>query len=670
MEVSLLSLRRLRIGSLSNLKLRLRTKLVSWFLVASILPLLVAGYLAYGAINRQAEQAAFRQVRTIAVFASQAVQEFINSRCTEVLIRARERLIAESLQVSEVREDVSLSLLEEVKLSGAYEFLVLADAQTGMVIAASSPEANSVDFSKTKVFAEAKGGKLALGDLEQDKIVQKADKESNGWTFPIAAPVKVDNKVAGVLIAYLRWKPLEDLLSRIRIGQTGYVFVVDRLGRFILHPDRGLYGHELKGSETKLEQLWQAAQERKNFSKYEFTKRGTTASESKVAGIAYPGAVGNLPDLEWKVFVAAPSNEILLLPNILGALGVIALAVAGLVLVLAIILATRISGPIVAIAAVIRKVAAGDLTVATPDISRGDEIGDLVEAFGDLREGLRTQINRVMQTVNTLASSSSEVVATAAQVAFSSTQTSSAVTEVATTVEQVKQSAKVGSEKARIVAQDSRESVSVAESGKESTERTIEKINLIRNEMKSISETVVSLSEHSQQIGAIIATVQDISDQSKLLSVNASIEAARAGDYGKGFTVVAQEIKSLADQSKQATERVRGILEDTQKRVAAVVMAAEQGGKAVESGVAASVQSGEAIGRLSGAVASSSQAASLIQASIEQQSVGVEQISTAMVSVEEAMRQIKDSTGQLETEAQRLGDLGEELKDSVQHYKL
>jgi methyl-accepting chemotaxis protein len=193
---------------------------------------------------------------------------------------------------------------------------------------------------------------------------------------------------------------------------------------------------------------------------------------------------------------------------------------------------------------------------------------------------------------------------------------------------------------------------------------------LIKDQMESISETVVSLSEHSQQIGAIIATVQDIADQSKLLAVNASIEAARAGEYGKGFTVVAQEIKSLADQSKQATERIRTILGDTQKRVGAVVMAAEQGGKAVESGVAESVQSGEVIGRLSGTVASSAQTASLIQASIEQQTIGVEQISTAMINIEEAMRQIKDSTGELEGAAQRLGDLGGELKDSVRHYKL
>ncbi len=539
-----------------------------------------------------------------------------------------------------------------------------------MPVAASSPEVTSIDFSKSKVFAEAVSGKLALGGLEQNEIVRKLNKESDGWTFAIAAPVKVADKVSGVLIAYLRWKSLEDLITKKSIGKTGYVFIVDKFGRFILHPKRSLYGVELKGSQVKLEQLWEAVQERKTSSKYEFTAPEDKTPQWKTVGIAYPRSVGNLPDLEWKVFATVPSSEILLLPNIVRTLGVIAVVVAALVFVLSIILGTRISGPIAALAAVIRTFAAGDLTVTVPSISRGDEIGDLVHAFEDLRDGFRAQIDRVMQTVNTLASSSTEVVTTAAQVASSSAQTSSAVTEVATTVEQVKQSAKVGSDKAKIVATDSQESVSVAESGMESTGKTIEKINLIKQQMESIRETVVNLSEQSQQIGAIIATVQDITDQSKLLAVNASIEAARAGDYGKSFSVVAHEIKSLADQSKEATERVRSILEDTQQRVAAVVMAAEQGEKAVESGVAASIQSGEVIGRLSGTVTSSAQAASLIHASIEQQSVGVAQISTAMVSIEEAMRQIKDSTGELEAAAQRLGDLGGDLKDSVRHYKL
>src|SRR5438128_3440680 len=111
-----------------------------------------------------------------------------------------------------------------------------------------------------------------------------------------------------------------------------------------------------------------------------------------------------------------------------------------------------------------------------------------------------------------------------------------------------------------------------------------------REQMNSIAQIMVRLSEQNQAIGQIIATVDDLAQQSNLLAVNASIEAAKAGEEGKGFSVVAQEVKSLAEQSRQATTQVRAILSDIQKATSAAVMATEQGGKVVEAGVAQSGQ--------------------------------------------------------------------------------
>jgi len=333
------------------------------------------------------------------------------------------------------------------------------------------------------------------------------------------------------------------------------------------------------------------------------------------------------------------------------------------------LLASGITRHLMAAVTFSEAIARGDLS-RTLDFSSRDEIGRLGASLNTMVNNLKEQIRRIFEGVNVLNSASGEVTATVTQVATSTAQTSSAITEVTTTVEEVKQSSRLASEKAKGVAEGAQESATVAETGKKFTESTVEKMNLIKDQMETIAETVVMLSEHSQQIGTIISSVQDIADQSNLLAVNASIEASRAGEHGKGFAVVAQEIKSLADESKQATEQVRSILEDTKKWVSAVVMATEQGGKAVQSGLGQSIQAGEVIGKLSGSVLSSSQAASVIQVSSEQQFVGIEQVSMAIVSIEQAMRQIKDSIGQLEPAAQRLEDLGEELKKSIQHYKL
>lgn len=188
--------------------------------------------------------------------------------------------------------------------------------------------------------------------------------------------------------------------------------------------------------------------------------------------------------------------------------------------------------------------------------------------------------------------------------------------------------------------------------------------------MESIGETVVRLSEHSQAIEDIIAAVQDLADQSNLLAVNASIEAARAGDQGKGFAVVAHEIKTLADQSKEATGQVRTILEDTRKWVSAVVMATEQGSRAVGAGVSQSTVAGESIQSLANSVAASSQAASVIDTATEQQFAGVDQVARAMANIAQAMHQNLEGTSQLETAAKRLEDLGVSLKDLVERYRV
>jgi len=178
------------------------------------------------------------------------------------------------------------------------------------------------------------------------------------------------------------------------------------------------------------------------------------------------------------------------------------------------------------------------------------------------------------------------------------------------------------------------------------------------------------LSEHSQAIGEIIATVNDLADQSNLLAVNAAIEAAKAGEQGKGFAVVAQEVRGLAEQSKQATAQVRAILTDIQKATSAAVMATEQGTKAVEAGVKQSADAGQAIRALGDSITESAQAATQIAASSQQQMVGTDQVALAMENIKQASTQNVAGTKQAETAAQNLHDLGQKLKQLVEKYKV
>lgn len=311
----------------------------------------------------------------------------------------------------------------------------------------------------------------------------------------------------------------------------------------------------------------------------------------------------------------------------------------------------------------------GDLSLNL--LPRGDDqIGRLVTALNQMVAKLRDQTGLTLEGVKVLTESANRIYATAARLAEGTTRTSSAVSETTATFEEVKQSAKVSSEKARRVAEDSHRAVQISEAGKKATEEALMRMNLIKGQMESIGETVVRLSEHSQAIEVIVNAVQDIAEQSNLLAVNASIEAARAGDQGKGFAVVAHEIKTLADQSRNATDQVRAILQETRKWISAVVMATEQGGKAVEAGVAQSNVAGEAIQVLSSTVTLSSQAATVIDTSTEQQFVGLDQVAGGMTSIEEAMRENLDGTLELERAARSLQDLAGTLNELLRNYRV
>jgi methyl-accepting chemotaxis protein len=347
-------------------------------------------------------------------------------------------------------------------------------------------------------------------------------------------------------------------------------------------------------------------------------------------------------------------------------LGVIAFLLgAGMV----VILSQTIASPLGGISKVAMQITGGDLSVNVPADQRRDEVGVLAQAFRQMVENLRRSTADISEAVNLLGSSTSEILAATTQVASSTTETATALSETTTTVEEVRQAAQLSSQKAQNVSDSAQRVAQVSHTGLKAVEETINGMNHIRAQMETIAQTVVRLSEQSQSIGGIIASVTDLADQSNLLAVNAAIEAAKAGEQGKGFAVVAQEIKSLAEQSKQATAQVRSILSDVQKATGAAVMATEQGSKAVEAGVKQSAQAGEAIQALAESSEEAVQTTTLIVASSQQQVVGMDQIGVAMENINQAGAQTAASMKQAEIAAQNLHELGQKLKELVEQFK-
>jgi len=345
------------------------------------------------------------------------------------------------------------------------------------------------------------------------------------------------------------------------------------------------------------------------------------------------------------------------------------IGVAALAFVLGFLVTRTIIVPLRDVTAALVRIGEGDLSSAVEIPNLGDEIGQLAEATRTMIVNLAVQTFEIQQSVSILATASTQLSSSAAELAATSAQTASAVTETSTTVEEVKQTALVSSDKARSVAAQAQQTILFAQSGQKATGQTLEGMKLIRVQMKSVAQRVGSLADQTRAIGRIINAVEDIAEQSNLLAVNAAIEAAKGGELGKGFSVVAQEIRNMAEQSKQSTEQVRGILTEIQKATSAVAMATEQVEKAVEAAVTQSGQTGEAIDSLGRSISESAQAANQIVASGQQQLAGVEQAAEALRSIVAASTQVATGTRQVESAAENLKEVGTKLSAIVANYK-
>lgn len=291
-----------------------------------------------------------------------------------------------------------------------------------------------------------------------------------------------------------------------------------------------------------------------------------------------------------------------------------------------------------------------------------DEISQ--RATRELAQRLRLAalVTEVRDLIGKLNVAAAEIQATAAQQLAGASEQDAAITQTAATVEQVRLTVQQTAERAKTVAAAAQESASVSQQGEIAVNDTMAGMEAIQSQMNDIAQTILTLSERTQQIGEIVRTVNDLADQSKLLALNASIEAARAGEEGRGFAVVAMEVRQLAEQSSQATSRIGSILNDIQQATNTAVMVTEQGSKGAEQGMALVTRTGEAIRELAGVLGDASQAAAQIAASTHQQSNGMEQLAIAMMQIKQTSEQAATGARQTEQRIRELSDMARSLE--------
>jgi methyl-accepting chemotaxis protein len=280
-----------------------------------------------------------------------------------------------------------------------------------------------------------------------------------------------------------------------------------------------------------------------------------------------------------------------------------------------------------------------------------------------ITRSLTSQIGAAVQHVQ---SSSTELQTVANQQASGAKESATAMNEIATTINELLATSRQISESAQHVAHIAQETATAARTGDQTVDKTQEAIGSIRAQVDVIVGHMLDLGKKSQQIGSVLDIINELAEQTNILSINATIEAAGAGEAGKRFAVVGDEIRKLADRVAGSTKEIRGLIEEVRSAVNTTVMATEGGSKAVDAGLRHFAEVTGALRQITGLVTTTTDAAREIELSTKQQTTAVEQVNAAITGAAQATRETEASSSQTLQTATQLASLSRELSRIVQ----
>lgn len=325
--------------------------------------------------------------------------------------------------------------------------------------------------------------------------------------------------------------------------------------------------------------------------------------------------------------------------------------------------------PIEEVMTFVERVGEGDLTGRISAAGR-DEIARLGRTLNTMVAGLADLARTNRAATADLNAAASEIRASAQEQAASVEEQFAAVQETAATVDEITHSGAQISKRANEVIATAQATAQTARAGLRAASDTARAMDLIREQGEAVAGNIVTLSEKTQAIGEIIATVNDVSERTHLLALNAAIEAAAAGESGRSFAVVASEMKLLADQAKGATAQVRAILSEIQRGINASVMLTEEAVKRAGTGKARTDGTVRTIEEMAARVEESVQTFQQIVASTNQQQLGIEQVMGALQNIRQASQQTAAGTRQVETASANLTELAQGLLTLAERYRI
>ncbi len=336
---------------------------------------------------------------------------------------------------------------------------------------------------------------------------------------------------------------------------------------------------------------------------------------------------------------------------------------------LGLFISRTITRPLAEAVSVANALAEGNLTVSV-NVSSGDETGQLMAAMKNMVQNLREMISRTVDISSGIASASTQLHSTSTQIATGAEEVASQTNTVATASEEMSATSSDIARNCSLAADASQQSTDAANAGAKVVQETITGMSVIADRVRQTSQTIEALGSRSEQIGDIVGTIEDIADQTNLLALNAAIEAARAGEQGRGFAVVADEVRALAERTTKATREIGEMIKAIQNETKAAVKAMEEGVIEVEKGAVSSQKSGQALEDILDRINEVSMQVSQIATAAEQQTATTGEVTNNIQQITEVVHQTARGADETAGAAAQLATQAQDLQNLVSRFRL
>ena len=331
----------------------------------------------------------------------------------------------------------------------------------------------------------------------------------------------------------------------------------------------------------------------------------------------------------------------------------------------------RMMGPLHALTtAAARVVAENDFSGRLQLHHSTDEIGQLARSFGDMMERLRAVLLALRGSARELEATALELATSASDQNLAVTRQAAALHQTQIAARQLQESSRAAAQRATGVLREAEKAGAVGQAGESAVAGSVGGLTHIRTQVERISSTVSELRQRTRQVGDITGTVKDLADQSNVLALNAAIEAARSGEAGRAFAVVARQMRSLADQSATATSRVQSILGDIGRAISEAVKTSEGGSREVEGGLDQARAAGESLRALAMLIQNNSESVKSIADMVSQQDAGIAELFAALSDLTRLADETVERVATSAVAAARLTTASHEVTTIVEQYRL